>query len=398
MCDSATGVAESHGNPLPVALDADCEPSQILAEHGSPAVPGQVQKNLEQALPVRPNWRNRRINVNRQTDVVLLQRRFHDDAELFEQRRKIHARRLIGHLAQIHRSDLFERENQAAEGFEVFVRRELGGQLRTPRKIRMGHRDCAADIADLVRNGAHKDPGSGEKLVQTEFFAVPQILGAVNYHRRQPRARARAVGRKPDIRQKDLAVLPAPAALHGGAERAPLFRGHSGALHIGERRKKFVDRAAGECPCRNREEAVRGFIGQQHDSLRIRSEDRRRAALHENLQLLFHFAAGTDLALNLFGMQECGAAASNDLINEKPHAEEGRKDENVARYSRKRPVEAIEQLGQKGAESRGNGNLPASHDAAGQQHGEQIKESERDVSFNTPIAKCDQRSQHAGPP
>ena len=232
MRDPATGIAESHNDPLPVAFDADCEPPQLLAEHGAPAVFGQVQKNLEQALPVRPDQRSCRINIDRQADVVLLERGFHNDAELFEERRKIHAGSLIGHLPKIHRCDLFEGENQAAERFEVFVRREFGGQHRTPREIRVGHGDSATDIANLVRNGAHQDTGSGEKLVQAEFFAVPQILRSVNHHCRQPRARARAVGRKPDVGQKDFAVLPAPAALHSGAERAPLLCWYPGTLYI----------------------------------------------------------------------------------------------------------------------------------------------------------------------
>ena len=98
----------------------------------------------------------------------------------------------------------------------------FGGERRAFRKIRMGHRDRAAHVADLVRNRAHQDARSGQKLVQAQLFAVSQIFGAIDHHRRQPGARAGAVSGKPDVGQKNFAVLPAPPALHGSAKWRPL--------------------------------------------------------------------------------------------------------------------------------------------------------------------------------
>lgn len=222
MGHSAAGVAETDGDSPILADCGDRELPQTFPRHRSLAVLCQIQQYLQQALPVRPNQRQTRLDFDRQPDVLFPKGGFHNDAILFEQRRQIDAARLIRHLAKIHGGNFFEREDQVPQRLEILTLRQIRGERRAFRQIRMGHRDGSAYVPDLVRNGADQNSRSGQKLMQTQLFAVPQIFGTIHHHRRQPGSRAGAVSGKPDIGEENFTVLPSPPALHRRTKRRPL--------------------------------------------------------------------------------------------------------------------------------------------------------------------------------
>lgn len=166
MSDAATCVPEPDRHTVPLVMRLHRKLAAVLLQHCALAVVCQIQKNLEEALPIGPDQRDRRIDIERETDVLFLQRGLHDNAKLLEERREIHTRGLIRHLAQVHRGDFFERQDQIAKGREILVHSQIWRERCAARKIGVGHGDGAADITDLMGNGAHEDAGSGQELVQ----------------------------------------------------------------------------------------------------------------------------------------------------------------------------------------------------------------------------------------
>ena len=82
-----------------------------------------------------------------------------DDSQFFQERLQVHAGGLIGGLPQVHAGDFFQGQNQSTQRFEVFIisQRAAAGQ------VFMHHGDSAADVANLVRNGAHQNPRTGQQ-------------------------------------------------------------------------------------------------------------------------------------------------------------------------------------------------------------------------------------------
>ena len=73
---AATCVLEPDRYPLFVKTRRYRKVPPILINHRPFAVFSQVQEDLKQALPVRPDQRQRRIHFNGKVDVLFLQRWF----------------------------------------------------------------------------------------------------------------------------------------------------------------------------------------------------------------------------------------------------------------------------------------------------------------------------------
>ena len=169
---AAARVAESKRDSLLVAPRGDRQFPAGFVRHGPLAVLGQIEQHLQQALPVRPNQRQSRLNFDGQTDVLFAKGGLDNDAKFFEQGRQIDAASLVRHLPKIHRRDFFERQNQVPKRFEVLVLGEIRRERRAPGQIGMRHGDRSTYVPDLVRDRAHQNPRPRQKLVQTQLFAV----------------------------------------------------------------------------------------------------------------------------------------------------------------------------------------------------------------------------------
>ena len=128
----------------------------------------------------------------------------------------------------------------------------------------------------------------------------------------------------------------------------------------------------------------------KHGAVGIGREDGHRAAVHQHLQLFFGRAASLALRFDLIQMPESGLAAADHFVDEEPHAEERGEDQNIARDAGAgAPVEGVENLGQQGAKSGDDRDLPALQNAADHQHGKQVQEAEGDVLVGAPVGEGD---------
>jgi hypothetical protein len=148
---------------------------------------------------------------------------------------------------------------------------------------------------------------------------------------------------------------------------------------------------------RNDGPLISGVVGLQHRSVGVGGEDGHRAAVHQHLQLFFRRAPGLTFRFDLLQMPQGGLPAADHFVDEQPHAQEGREDQDVARDpGTGAPLERIEQFGKQRAHGGGNADLPALQNAADHEHWKQVEEPERDVAVGAPIGYGDQRDQHSG--
>ena len=149
----------------------------------------------------------------------LVATRFENNTQLVENFEQIDAGllRLPLALFQLHRSDFVERFHQRAERLEILV----GLQHPVSRKVFINHADGAAHVAHFMRDRAHQDARTCQKLFQTRFLALAQPFGGIHYQGGQPRPHGGLVGGEKDVGQKDFAGLGLTAALHLGAKCLP---------------------------------------------------------------------------------------------------------------------------------------------------------------------------------
>ena len=115
------------------------------------------------------------------------------------------------------------------------------------------------------------------------FLAVPQVFRHIDHHRGQTRPVPRSVRRKPDVGQEYFARVATPRALHLRAEQ---LRAGRKRRHAGQSRQIIADARSRQLPRTHIQQMMRRFVRQQHSALCIECKNRRRAALHQDAQLL----------------------------------------------------------------------------------------------------------------
>ncbi len=128
----------------------------------------------------------------------------------------------------------------------------------------------------------------------------------------------------------------------------------------------------------------------KHGAVGIGRKDSDRAAVHQHLQLFLGRAASLALGFDLIQMPKSRLAAADHFVDEEPHAEERRENQNIARDAGAgTPVKGIENLRQQRAKSGSDSDLPALQNAADHQHRKQVEEAESDVLVGAPIGERD---------
>ena len=85
MRDPAPGIAESNDDTLFFTTRNNIEVAPRPVQHGAFTVLGQIEKDLEQTLPVRPYRGKRGVDVHRKGNILFGQRRFDDNAQFLKQ-------------------------------------------------------------------------------------------------------------------------------------------------------------------------------------------------------------------------------------------------------------------------------------------------------------------------
>ena len=131
----------------------------------------------------------------------------------------------------------------------------------------MHYRDGSAHVANFVRNRVHQNSRSHQQLMQAQFLPAAQLFGCIHHHGRQPGSGACGVRRKPNVSEKYFPIPPPPPALHHGAKRLAIMTQRG---NINQCRKIIANRLARQGARRNREQAMRGIVGQQHGTVGVR--------------------------------------------------------------------------------------------------------------------------------
>ena len=84
ILDAASRVAKPHYYTLLFGASSHRKLTPCLPQHSSLAILGEIQKDLHQTLPVRPNGRQTRLDMPLHVDTLIAERRFDNDAQLFE--------------------------------------------------------------------------------------------------------------------------------------------------------------------------------------------------------------------------------------------------------------------------------------------------------------------------
>jgi hypothetical protein len=150
-----------------------------------------------------------------------------------------------------------------------------------------------------------------------------------------------------------------------------------------------MNRFPGEFPLRQTEHAMCRLIRRQYAAIGICRNDRCRAALDQNAQLFFCFLACVALTLDFVQVLQRNLAAAIDLANEQTRPDESCKVEHIPRQSRSQaPRKIIEDFCQESAQCGDRGDLPGVQGAAHHQHGNQVKESKRNLADHPRVDKC----------
>jgi hypothetical protein len=140
------------------------------------------------------------------------------------------------------------------------------------------------------------------------------------------------------------------------------------------------------------------FVRHQDASIRIGSDDSGGTAFDQNFKLFFCLSAGIPLPLDFVKMLDDYLAVAVYFVNEQSYAEEGREIEYVAGHPySEAPDKLIEVLCNDCAKHSDASDLPRTQDPAHHEHGQQIKEAERQIVGKTPIDERDGRDQETGP-
>ncbi len=301
-------------------------------------------------------------------DVLLVEGGADDDSELVEEGGEIEWHSLVGGLAEIHRGDLLEREDECAEGFEVLV--AIKGVATG--EVFVDECDGSADVADFVGDGSDEDAGTGEEMVEVGFFAVAHVLRGVDDDGGEAGSGGGEVGGEPDLCHEGLAVAAMAAALHDGAE---------GWLAVAERRYGGEGREvglyglSGEGGGRECEEAVSGVVGEEDGAVGVDGEDGYGTAVDEDVKLLLGVATGDDFVFDVGEMESGTLAAEDSFADVEAEAAEGEEVEEVAwDADLGGPYEAVEEFGEEGAGECDEDDACAREDRCGERDGEEIEQ------------------------
>lgn len=174
--DSGAVVGEGDDDSIGCRLSVDGEEALRLVGHGGLAVAAEVEEDLNEALTIGPDGREMGFDEPVVTDVLLVEGGSDDDAELIEEGGEIEWHGLVSGLAEIHGGDLFESQDESAEGFEVLIAIEgvAAGE------VFVDECDGSADVAYFVGDCSDEDTGAGEEVVEIGFFAVAHVLRGID--------------------------------------------------------------------------------------------------------------------------------------------------------------------------------------------------------------------------
>ena len=120
---------------------------------------------------------------------------------------------------------------------------------------------------------------AAHELTHALLFAVAHFLRGIDGNGSEAGAVLRCVGREPDLRLEDIAVLTVPLTFGRGAESVP---GDIEAEGVAEDREVGADLAAAqELSFRHAEQLICGTVTGQDQALAIRGKDGGRAAFRE---------------------------------------------------------------------------------------------------------------------
>ena len=203
--------------------------------------------------------------------------------------------------------------------------------------------------------------------MQTGLLVCPQIVGDVDNHSGHASTDAGLVGRKPDVGKKNFAIATRAMALHDRAKGMALAMSRR---KIEQGREVAVDGRALKVSCGYGEELVSSFIREEEAAIGVGGKDRGRAAFNEHLELFFGILTRCNLVLYLKHVLAGSTSAAHDTVDEEPKPAKCGKGKNIARDTDGRsPLQAVVGLGQAGAKSGHNTDLPSIQDPADEQHG-----------------------------
>ncbi len=182
-----------------------------------------------------------------------------------------------------------------------------------------------------------------------------------------------------------------PAALHFRAEglRRLVEKGNAA-----QRRDVMPDAPARQFAGRHRKKPVGRHVGAADQAIGGHCQDGDRAAVDEELELLFGFAAGIGFPLHAVQVLEFAYAAARHLVSKQPRAGQRSEHQNILRQ-RHGPGKGkrVECIRENGAYHGGQQNSPSRPDGAHQQEGEKVKEAEGDGRIHPPIDHRDARDE-----
>ena len=217
-----------------------------------------------------------------------------------------------------------------------------------------------------------------------------EILRRIQNHCCQSRSCIGPIGGKADVRQKCFPIITLAAGLHHSAKKL------LGCLLYGDvcqRGKVTLNDSSWKLPIRNAQHSMRRLVGHQHTAIRIRRKDGDRAAVNEDLQLFFRFAARISLPLDFMKVLLRYPAVADHLTNEGTCSNKGGEEEHIPGDAGSQvPGQIAEHFRQEGAKGGDGANLPAAQNASNHQHGNQIEEAERNLRNHQPVQKRNGRN------
>src|SRR6516225_1519242 len=174
--DAHSRILESNYNFSVLLLRQDPKSLGFARHHRPLAILGQVQKHLNQTVPVGPDQRQRLPQIPFDVDFRFVISGFDQDSQLLENGRQLNHLSVLRRGTQLQSRYPFQTLNQTAQGSKIFV----GFKFGDAREVLVNDQDGSAEVANLMGDGTHQDPGVLQQMVEAEVLAIAQVLGEVH--------------------------------------------------------------------------------------------------------------------------------------------------------------------------------------------------------------------------
>src|SRR5450432_3968063 len=192
------------------------------------------------------------------------------------------------------------------------------------------------------------------------------------------------------MRQKDLAILPPALALRRGTKTAgPMVQIESIRQQLNIAVNPLSEQGLAFA---NHEQQVGGLVTRQHPASGIHGQNLRRAAFHQNPQLLFHLAPQVPLAVQPAEVLHHKFPVPNQRRHKQSRARVCQNREDEAHQRLQVRAREIEQRAQKRTEKRQRDRLRRRERERRQHHGQNVKNAQGRASSDIPISQSNRHN------